>query len=190
MGMFNKDKNNRKLRMAAIKKSINSLNLKGSAVTFARKEINELPNILSPDELLCNLISGRYQNGLGLLVCTDRRLIFINKGMLSGIKVSDFPFSSISSIEYKTGILTGKIKIHASGNDSVIDNADKQHTRDFSEFTRMKIDESKASKIVHVESAPQQIDAASQLEKYAALFEKGLITREEFDAFKQKVLNC
>ena len=40
-----------------------------------------------------------------------------------------------------------------------------------------------------MQSSAPQLDIASQLEKYGNLLEKGLITREEFDIFKNKALN-
>ena len=41
------------------------------------------------------------------LVATNKRLIFVDKGFVVGLKVEDFPYDKISSIQYETGILMG-----------------------------------------------------------------------------------
>ena len=42
------------------------------------KEIKELPNILWENENIENMISGTYNNGSGILVATNSRLIFVD----------------------------------------------------------------------------------------------------------------
>lgn len=41
-----------------------------------------------------------------------------------------------------------------------------------------------------VQSAPQQLDIASQLERLSVLVEKGFLSKEEFETQKQKLLNA
>ena len=81
---------------------------------MTRGEIKELPLILWENELPEKLITGTYNNGRGMLVATNRRLIFIDKGMVS-LKVEDFSYDKISSIESKTGMVFGSLTIYASG---------------------------------------------------------------------------
>lgn len=54
--------------------------LDGASTFFAKKEIKELPSILWENEMPEAIIQGRYQNSIGVLVCTNKRLIFINYG--------------------------------------------------------------------------------------------------------------
>lgn len=78
--------------------------LDGASTFFAKKEIKELPSILWENEMPEAIIQGRYQNSIGVLVCTNKRLIFINKGVFN-LKVEDFPLNNVSSIQYETGML-------------------------------------------------------------------------------------
>ena len=96
-----------------VKRQISSLN--GAERLLGRKEIKELPSILWDDEQVEHLVQGYYNRSSGLLVATNKRLIFIDKGWLVGLRVEDFPYDKISSMQYKTGFLMGEITIYTSG---------------------------------------------------------------------------
>ena len=55
-----------------IKNQINSLD--GMSQFLGRKEVKELPDILWDDENVEKIIQGTYNNGNGILVCTNKRL--------------------------------------------------------------------------------------------------------------------
>ncbi len=79
-----------------------------------------------------------YQGGFGLLVATNQRLIFVDKGLIYGIRAEDFPCEKITSIEYQAGILFGDITIHASGNRARIEQVDKRQAAAFADFVRAR----------------------------------------------------
>ena len=167
--------------------------LDGVSAFAAKKEIKELPSILWENEMPEAIIQGRYQNAVGILVCTNKRLIFINKGVFN-LKVEDFPLNNVSSIQYETGMIFGKITIFASGNRAEIDNIEKKRTRTFAEYARSKISassstdqpQSTAQASVVVDSADIMIE---KLEKLAALKDRGILTEDEFLVQKEKILN-
>ena len=169
-----------------IKKQISSIN--ETSKLIGRKEIKELPDILWEDEIVENLIQGFYNNGNGILVATNRRLIFIDKGLLYGLKVEDFPLDKISTIQYSTGMLMGKLTIFTSGNKAVIDNVDKKDVRLFGDFVRNKIS-SKDNTESNSKSIIEDEDVISKLERLAVLKEKGILTDEEFISQKMKILD-
>ena len=171
-------------RLDEIKSQIESLKLDNVSSFFGRKEINELPNILALTETVDNIIQGTYNNGQGILVSTNRRLVFIDKGLLYGLKVEDFPLDKITSIQYETGLLLGKIKIHTSNNIATIDNVEKVLSRKFAEFVRDKLSQPKESNFT-INSQPNLLD---QLEKLAKLKENGILSEEEFNDQKKKLL--
>jgi hypothetical protein len=166
-----------------IKKQLEDLN-KVTAF-LSRKEIKELPSILQEDEKLEALIFGRLDNGNGVLVCTDRRLIFIDKGLLYGLKVKEFPIDKITSVSYKTGLMYGKFTI-TSKEDAVIELVDKNEIRPFAEHVTNKLNSKKTESSVNTSS---EDDVVSKLERLAALKEKGILTDEEFLEQKTKILN-
>jgi hypothetical protein len=164
--------------------------LDGISMFLGRREINELPNILWENENVENLIQGTYNNGNGILVATTHRLIFIDKGLIFGLKVEDFPYSKISSIQYSTGLLLGKLTIFVSGNKAVIDNVDKKRVRIFGDFVRNRISsqEQSSSKVQATTVAQTEIsdDIINKLERLAKLKEQGILTEDEFN--KQKFI--
>lgn len=164
-------------------------NLDGVSKLFGRKEIKELPNILWEDETLEALVQGYYAKGQGILVATNKRLIFINKGMLFGMKVEDFPYDKISSIQYETGLFLGKIIIFTSGNKAVIENIDKHQTKDFAEYVRARITRAtEHAGLVSRIADKSDDDVISQLERLAKLKEQGILTEDEFQAKKKQLL--
>lgn len=165
-------------------------NLGGFESFLGRKEIKELPNILWEDEKVENIIQGTYNNGNGILVATSRRLVFVDKGLLFGLKVEDFPYDKISSIQYETGILMGKLTIFTSGNKAIIDNVVKTKVRIFGDSVRAKISTPKeVSNYVPQAINNQTVDIADQLERLAKLKTQGILSEEEFLQQKNKLLS-
>jgi hypothetical protein len=78
-------------RLDEIKDELEKLDI--NPTFFARKEIHELPDILSVDEKIVYLVEGRNKinNHHIILVATDRRVIFVDKEFMYGLKVEDFP---------------------------------------------------------------------------------------------------
>lgn len=173
-------------RLNEIKKQIQELKLSNISNYLGRKEINELPQILAESETIDNIAQGTYNNGQGILVSTNRRLVFVDKGLLYGLKVEDFPLDKITTIQYETGLLLGEIKIHTSGNIAKIDNVEKATARAFAEFVRNKLSQPKETTAPIIKNQP---DVYDQLEKLAKLKEQGILTQEEFDTQKKKLLN-
>lgn len=176
-----------------IKSQLSRLN--SASTVLARKEIKELPNILWEDEHIRDAVQGVYNNRIGLLVATDRRLVFVDKGLMS-LKVEDFQYDKISSIQYQTGWVLGQITIFASGNRAEIKQIAKNHTPLFAETVRNMIGG------VHTGSAarsePQQASSAvgssedfvEKLEKLARLKDQGIVTEQEFAEQKAKILSA
>lgn len=166
--------------------------LDGTSKFLGRKEIKELPAILWEDEKLEKLVQGRYGNGMGVLVATNKRLVFVDKGLIS-LRVEDFPYKNVSSIQYQTGMVFGKITIFTSGNKADIDQIDKKQAKDFAEYVRNRISnyETKEAPVDStVSTTPVQSgeDFISQLERLATLKEKGILSEEEFQSQKQRIL--
>lgn len=148
------------------------------------REIKELPNILWEDENIEKVVSGFYDKGWGVLVASNKRIIFVDKGLF-GIKVEDFPYDKVTSIQYETGMVWGKITIFASGNKADIDKVDKDKVRNFSEYVRARITGTKE----HV-SAPEPTETKSEadtevLKTLKTRLAKGEITKEEYEELKQ-----
>jgi hypothetical protein len=164
----------------------------GASRFLGRKEIKELPSILWEDENVERLVQGTY-GGMGILVATNKRLIFVDKG-IAKLRVEDFPYDKITSIQYKTGWTLGEITVFASGNKAEIKNVAKDQCKLFADSVRARI--TAASPHASAPGAPitpapsvSGGDVVDQLERLAKLKEQGILSEEEFAAQKQRVLN-
>lgn len=170
-----------------VKTQIRNLNYGSKLLGY--KEIKELPDILWENENIEKLVQGMYNGGQGILVATNKRLVFVDKGLIFGLKVEDFPYEKITSIQYKTGLVLGKITIFASGNKADIENVDKKQTRNFAEYVRAKITKTTDHATKSMSSSnTSSLDIADQIKKLADLRDSGILTEEEFITQKEKLL--
>lgn len=165
------------------------LHLDGASKFLAYKEIKELPNILWEDEIIEKIVQGLYETKQGVLVATNKRLIFVDKGLIYGLHVEDFPYNKITSIQYKTGLILGEIAIFAAGNRADIRNIVKRQARNFCDYVRARMTEIKENASYPLEKHQNSSeDLADQIRKLAALKDQGFLTEEEFSAKKKKLL--
>ena len=173
----------------SIQDRINSkiTNLSSYERFLSRKEIKELPSILWENEIVENIIMGIYNNSIGLLVATNKRLVFLDKGFFR-LKVEDFDYSKISSILYSTGIFRGKLIIFASGNKSIITDVRNSKLRVFGDWIRAKI--SRPSENVINANHGFGFNKLDQLERLAKLKAQGILNDTEFNIEKLKILGA
>ncbi len=79
-----------------------------------KSEVKELPFHIRDDEgeiilYACNAFS---EGGSWLMVCTNKKLLFLDKGMFYGLKKIEIPISKINSISYTSAMLYGTITIY------------------------------------------------------------------------------
>lgn len=139
------------------------------------------------------IIDGQYEAKImgsdsirkGFLIATNQRVIFYAKKM-TGYELESFPYSTISSFEGGKNFMGNHIKIVASGNTADIkwiqDKTGFQILLDtvHAEMTKSKNPSSNSS-------ATNSI--ADELIKLSNLHEKKLITDEEFQNLKSKLIN-
>ena len=163
--------------------------LDNTSIILALDEIKELPSILWEDETVENIVQGYASNGNGILVATNKRLVFVYKRFLGGVKVKDFPYDKISSIQYETGMLEGKITIFTSGNKADITRIEKKQTRVFCESVRARISATEASgKTSSTNSSTSDDDVLVKLERLIKLKEQGALDEHEFQDLKSRIL--
>ena len=152
-------------------------------IRLAKSEVKYLPEVIHDDEKIIGLVEGFYKDaeGNGLLVATTKRVIFIYKGWLSS-KVEDFLYTKISSIQYESGIISGEIKVHVSGNNGRMTHVGKTKGVKFCEIVRNKMENPT------IEGNSNQEDTLSKLERLSNLFEKGILNEQEFKAQKELIL--
>jgi len=169
-------------------KALGEVDLFGTA-----KEVSHLPEILHDDENIKYLTSGLMDGTTWLVVCTQKRILLLDHGFLFGFKQSEMNLENINSISYQTGLLFGSIEIWHGGARMLIENCDKKTVKPFVEAVNVAMTAAKGSGNASPQSSPAPAAAAaddvvSQLERLGALVEKGLLSKEEFEAQKKKLL--
>ena len=127
------------------------------------------------------------------MVSTDRRLVFVDKKLIGNrVKVEDFPYDKITSIQYETKVMSANVTIYASGNKAEMQIFDKKQTRQFCESVRAMISgkEPEGPKQSTPEpTAPRGYgDVLDTLERLGKLHDSGVLNDDEFESEKQKVL--
>lgn len=151
-----------------------------------KKELKALPELLRAGEPVLALASGMVEANTWLIALTDRRIIFLDKGMLYGMKQEIVPLDKVNSIAGSTGMMFGKIVITDGAGDRVISQVPKKTVQP---FTARAMEAMEAMKNGGA-GAPTAGggDELDKLERLAALHEKGLLDNEEFRAAKAKIL--
>ena len=164
--------------------------LEGALDTFGtKKEIESLPEVLREGETIKGLTSGLTDGNTWLIVCTERRIIFLDKGMFYGLKQKETRLEKINSIEHKIGMLFGKITIWDGASQITIDNVNNKSVPPFLEAVNTAIEALKNKANAPAPAGNEQVDVASQLGKLADLRDKGVLTEEEFQGQKKKLLS-
>ncbi|MBM3114971.1 PH domain-containing protein [Jeongeupia naejangsanensis] len=162
---------------------------------FTKKELNHLPEVLAEGEQVLAFCSGLMEGNTWLITLTDRRVIFLDKGMLYGLKQTSINLDKINAVSGETGILFGKIKIQDGAAQRTIENVIKKVVIPFTNRVRDAMAANQAqSKAVHVtaQATPPAVAVADELieklERLASLKERGILTVEEFEQQKARIL--
>ena len=164
-----------------------------------KRELKELPKVLWEDERPEQIVTGNYREHSGILVATDRRILFLDKGLLGQVKMTDFRLSSVTSIESSKGLVFGHITIYSAGNRVEFDNILKEEVDDFVMAQRNKLSllhsSSPAAPVTPppvkplAVTAPAQESLSEALTKLGELHRQGVLTDSEFERAKQKLLD-
>jgi hypothetical protein len=153
------------------------------------KEISRLVDHLWEDEQVERMTKGAYGHGTGLLVLTDRRLLFLKEGMTK--KTEDFPLEKVSSVQWSSGIGLGTITIFASGNKAEIKNVNKDNGKEMVDHVRHRLSAPKPSTDStggDQGAVASAVDIPDQIRKLGELRDSGMVTPEEFEAKKAELL--
>jgi len=155
---------------------------------FTKRELFHLPKILADTEQVLAFTSGLMDNNTWLIALTDRRIIFLDKGMIYGLKQATIDLDKINAISGETAILFGSIKIEDGARERVIANVWKKTVVPFTNRVRDAIEARRRSQQAPA-STPTGDDRISRLERLAALRDKGVLTEAEFEQQKAAILN-
>lgn len=154
---------------------------------FTKKELNHLPNILMNGEMVLAFSSGLMDGNTWLITLTDKRIIFLDKGFLYGLKQTTIDLDKVNAISGDTGFFFGTIAIQDGANIREIKNVWKNTVVKFTSKVQEAIENRKQSHLAPAN--PAEGDVISKLERLSVLLEKGVLSNDEFAAQKAKLLN-
>jgi hypothetical protein len=161
-----------------------------------RRELKKLDEYLWHDETVSRIATGSLGGKRGLLVFTDRRLIFLFHGLMSQ-QNEDFPLDSVTSISVKAGLANATITVYSGGAKHEISNVWKDDAKAITDEIRNHIatrgrEQRPAGPSTGAPPdavAPQpQPDVLVQLKQLGELRDAGVLTNEEFEAKKAELL--
>ncbi len=152
---------------------------------FTRKEISCLHELLTDGEVVHAVTSGFFDGHTWIVVVSNIRILFLDKGMFYGLKQVDMPLNKISSISQKTGFFFGEIEVATSSGSKKITNIPKRNVMKVSSILAGLIHGGTGKPTAPREAAG---DLAAQLEKLDNLCQKGALTDEEFRLAKARLL--
>ena len=122
----------------------------------------------------------------GTLFITDRRVGLFTK-KLGGHDMLDFSYGLLTSIEYKKGFSYGEITLLAAGDQTRFHMIPKDLVENLAKIIRERMVASTqpSQAAIQTGSGPS---VADELLKLASLRDSGILTQEEFDAQKSKLI--
>jgi len=129
---------------------------------------------------------GKKTDRRGTLFITDRRVGLFTK-KIGGHDMLDFSYGLLTSIEYKKGLSFGEITLLAAGDRTRFHMIPKDLVEDFVKLIRERMAVSMHHNQAPTPLAPQA-SVADELLKLASLRDSGVLTQEEFDAQKAKLI--
>ena len=168
-----------------------------------------LRSLVDKDETLESLIAGTYRaeqdtnrhhrhqgtttgriGDWGIAVATNKRVLFVDKGVFGSSEVSEMPYRNIEAITYSTSAFFAGVQITGRGVASfrIEDIPDKDSVKPFVDCVRGHLEAAHAPQAVAISSSAPPLSVADEIEKLASLLERGILTQEEFDAKKKQLL--
>lgn len=191
----------RPTRSDEIREQIFALNVKLSS--SVNDEIDALVKVLDTDEKLVAIADARYlyNNANGLLVATQRRVVFLNKKFFGGVYKKEFPHQNINTVLDDTGEKDSSLKILTKGPtaDFILNGSNSAQLFCEGIESYIKSSEHKQKpQFVNPEfqspqPEPEQKEDLStvfdKLEKLGRLRDNGILTDNEFAEQKKKLLD-
>lgn len=173
------------------KKIMKQLEAAGVTDTFGtKKEINHLPEIIADNEVIKYATSGFYEGNTILIVVTDKRIIFLDKGIIYGTTKTEIPLDKVNSVSYKKGMILARLKMYNGAAPIEVENIQNNTIEKLTAIINeclLAYNESNISQNGIIQLPPTSI--ADELKKFKELLDLGVINQEEFENQKSKLLN-
>lgn len=153
-----------------------------------KKEVKALPDLLNDTEVVLYATSGFVDKGTVLIVVTNERLVFINRGLIYGTDFKEIPFKHINAVSYSKGLVLAKISVTNGANVTIIDKVSKATAPIFVQKLKYAISQKEDKQTNVVVDSSSNDGSVNNLINLKGLLDQGIITQEEFDAKKKQIL--
>jgi hypothetical protein len=153
---------------------------------FGRKELRHLGNLLRSSEHVEAIGQGQFQGKQGLVVLTNERLFFLEKSLMSET-LEQFELGAISSLTVSKKPTGETLQIFASGPTSDIKSMSHGHGDAIERAFRTVRQSGRPA----TATAPAPVagdDPITQIERLAALRDRGLLSNDEFETKKAELI--
>ena len=133
-------------------------------------------------------MSGFYDGNTILLVLTNQRMLFLDKGMLYGVNKIEIPIDKINSVSYKKGMLLSTLKMFNGAAPVEIKNIDNNTIERLTKEINSAIKEYSVSNSQPMNINQNSFSAADEIKKFKELLDLDVITQEEFNEKKKELL--
>jgi hypothetical protein len=158
-----------------------------------KRDIKKLPEYLNGGETVLAITGGKVGTNQGLLVATDRRAMFVSEGVINHT-FEDFPYDRINTVTSSRGMALAKIMINTGGASRIIEQVAKAEAEPIAGLIRERVEAVTRERYQPAAPAPSPHPApagpslAAQLRELADLRDQGILTSDEFEAQKAKLL--
>lgn len=157
-----------------------------------QKQIDRAAEVLQPGEVVLDVTTGMIEvarmgsktSRKGAILVTDRRVILYAKKM-GGYEMYDHVYGLLTAIDYKKGMMYGRITLAASGAEARVSQIPKDDVERIAKAMRERIAEA------HEQGKPgtgAPVNAADEIRKFGELHDAGILTDDEFTAKKKQLL--
>jgi hypothetical protein len=160
----------------------------------AKRELRQVAEYLDPEEQVLRLATGNRGSKSGLLVLTDRRLMFLWKGLVRENHES-IPLDLITSVALKRGLATSTIKTQGAQAKEEIQKVNKKDAEalvmELRDLLNRRSGRGAGDRLISIASdaEPDREDVLAQVKQLKGLLEIGAISDEEYEAKKSDLLS-
>lgn len=129
---------------------------------WGRTEVNELHNIILPDEELYEVVNGFYEGGFALLVATDVRVLLVDKKPLNYLTVEDLRFDMINEIDLNHRVIGANISIATGSKTLKFTSLNQQRLRKLIGHVQHCMAQTKRTQINHAEDQKSHLEQINQ----------------------------
>lgn len=170
-------------KLDVIKQQLKDANVENLFGT--KKEIKALPDIIDIDggEKILYAANAFIETHSILAVCTNKRVIFLDHGLIYGSKSTDIPLDMINGVSYSKGLMLGSISVTNGAITTQIENMQPYPAKKMAETIKQAAADFKQTSVQSNSS-----NDLLQLRELKQLLDDGVITEEEFTAKKKQIL--